>query len=372
MRASFVRIYFVLCIVAFVGIFVFFFIGLARTRDAARERSAREFITLQKSVERLWAELPVREAAARLANDLERTARRGVRGGVPLLLAIVDPDVGVEYLWTINPRLLPVDGLPGPGQTLTIGIDDILQVRYRTLLPLPDGNRRELTAVFQLLDQTTIFGVLRDTLIALLALLSLAVLVAIVALIGGRGNAPVACSESGTARKVIESSRQEQGGVATTPAHTESLAELNAELERAAFHEQDLTCAIIDLTVRGAPADYYRTARSSLTEFLGQAGRCFVESEHRELVVFPNMRLSDAIAQLERFQRVLRSGRDRSGVRNADLWSGVSSRNGRLVEGTRIMGECMTALRRAKKIGSRIIGFEPDPNRYRDYLRISG
>ena len=36
-----------------------------------------------------------------------------------------------------------------------------------------------------------------------------------------------------------------------------------------------------------------------------------------------------------------------------------------------MIGECMTALRRAKKTGSRIIGFEPDPNRYREYLRIS-
>ena len=156
-----------------------------------------------------------------------------------------------------------------------------------------------------------------------------------------------------------------------TPAYREAIAELDAELERAAFHEQDLTCAIVDLSAKGAPADYYRTARSSLTEFLGQAGRCFVESGHRELVVFPNMRLSDAIAQLERFQRVLRSARTRSGVRNVDLWSGMSSRNGRLVEGTRMIGECMTALRRAKKTGSRIIGFEPDPNRYREYLRIS-
>ena len=60
------------------------------------------------------------------------------------------------------------------------------------------------------------------------------------------------------------------------------------------------------------------------------------------------------------------------GVHNADIWSGLSSRNGRLVDATRIMGECMTALGRAKKTGTRIIGFEPDPNRYRDYLRIGG
>ena len=371
MRASFVRIYLALCIAAFIGIFAFFFIGLTRARDATRERSAREFIALQKNVERLWAELPVREAAARLANDLERTARQNARGGVPLLLAIVEPDVGVEYLWTINPRLLPVDGLPGPGQTLTIGTDDILQVRYRASLPLPDGNRRELTAVFQLLDQTTIFGVLRDTLIALLALLSLAVLVAIVGLLGGRGNDAATCSDGTDARNAIAAPRQDRVGVEPTPAYREAIAELDAELERAAFHEQDLTCAIVDLSAKGAPADYYRTARSSLTEFLGQAGRCFAGSGHRELVVFPNMRLSDAIVQLERFQRVLRSARTRSGVRNVDLWSGMSSRNGRLVEGTRMIGECMTALRRAKKTGSRIIGFEPDPNRYREYLRIS-
>ena len=322
MRASFVRIYLALCIVAFAGIFAFFFTSLTRERDAARERSAREFISLQKNVERLWARLPVNEAAARLATDLERIARQNARGGVPLLVAIVDPDTGGEYLWTINPLLLPVDGLPGPGQTLVIGSDDILQVRYRTLLQLPNGNRRELTVVFQLLDQTILFGVLRDTLIALLALLSLVVLVAIIAMLGGgSGNDPNACSHTTKTRTTIALQRDQGGAAEATPvptpdhaepaeAATKLATELNEELDRAAFHEQDLTCAIIDFTTKGAPADYYRAVRSSLAEFLGRAGRCFTESEHHEVVVFPNMWLSDAIAQLERFQRVLRSERD--------------------------------------------------------------
>lgn len=380
MRASLVRIYLALCIVAFAGIIAFFFVSLSRERDAARERSARTFISLQTTVERLWAQLPVDQAAAELAADLAGIAQQHALGGVPLLLAIVDPDTGGEYLWTIDPRLLPVAGLPGPGQTLVIGTDEILQVRYSTLVRLPEGERRELTAVFQILDQTAVFGVLRDTLIALLALLSLAVLVAIVSLLGGKNrgvrtarapapesvkpaqhkpdrNDPAPIVPTGDKRKLPE---------ATAP---QFAAELNAELERAAFHEQDVTCAIVDFTTKGAPDDYYHAARANLSEFLGQAGRCFAESERRELVVFPNMWLSDAIAQLERFQHALWSKREEWGVPKADIWSGLSSRNGRLVDGKRILGECMAALGRARKTGSRIVGFEPDPDRYRNYLR---
>ena len=72
---------------------------------------------------------------------------------------------------------------------------------------------------------------------------------------------------------------------------------------------------------------------------------------------------------MERFQHALWSNREAWGVPKADIWSGLSSRNGRLVDGKRIMGECIAALGRARKTGSRIVGFEPDPDRYRNYLR---
>ena len=94
---------------------------------------------------------------------------------------------------------------------------------------------------------------------------------------------------------------------------------------------------------------YAQNARAIL-QFFSFEDLCFEYADREVVVIFPGTTLSDALGQLERFQRFYWEERHNWNAPDADLAIGVSARNGRLVEGGRVLGECRTALNALRKV----------------------
>ena len=95
-------------------------------------------------------------------------------------------------------------------------------------------------------------------------------------------------------------------------------------------------------------------------------------------MLFPNVELNEAIHLVEDFQKrgleagsaeEPHGGREPQGSRGpSQPLFGLSSRNGRLVEGWRLMREARQALAKARETRGRIMAFKPDPQRYRQFI----
>jgi GGDEF domain-containing protein len=146
------------------------------------------------------------------------------------------------------------------------------------------------------------------------------------------------------------------------------LRRLTVELERAAFQEQDVSVATFRFSFGSRGDEVYARNAWAILQFFSFEDLCFEYGDREVVVIFPGTTLADALGQLERFQRYYWEERYNWNAPDADLAVGVSARNGRLVEGGRVLGECRTALKRAEKSAGRIMGFQPDPQRYRAEL----
>ena len=85
-------------------------------------------------------------------------------------------------------------------------------------------------------------------------------------------------------------------------------------------------------------------------------------------ILIPNIDLENGIKLVEKFDQTFVS----TAALKFPIMFGLSSRNGRLISGNIIINEAKTALKKA--IGNRdfpIIGFRPNPARYREYLSKS-
>lgn len=143
---------------------------------------------------------------------------------------------------------------------------------------------------------------------------------------------------------------------------------LDNELKRSASFEQELSFAII--SGEGfIDNDCYRSLGESISrvfplkdlifEYNTDFGRGFA-------LILPNTPLYESIAQLKEFF----NDQDECSVRqDLTLHAGLSSRSGRLIDGELLIKEAGVALRRARHSEeSKIIGFKPDPGKYRSFL----
>lgn len=82
-------------------------------------------------------------------------------------------------------------------------------------------------------------------------------------------------------------------------------------------------------------------------------------------VILPNTELDAAIKEAEAF----RDGVCTKKISNCTLSAGLSSRNGRLINGSRLINEASAALGKAMNdSGSKIIAFRSDPEKYRQFI----
>lgn len=369
MKRALVRAYIWTSVFAILGIFGYFFYQLYEVREDTRTVTAGEFDRLSRGAADLWQNRDVQDAGrglSRIVDDSEDIT--------PLFVSVYQFDRGVDYLWATHDRFLrQVDG---HGGVPTIRSNMLLHARYARTFQLADGDQRIITAIYPSILRNDLFSVLKRTLFAFLVFVSFILLIAIVSLLARprRHPAPLVTARpapdvtAGTDHAPIhgpESRRDETTGL--NP-ETVLIRRIDLELERAGYHEQDLSVALFEFS-RGKKGDeqYHRNARSVLSFFTFE-DLCFEYGKHGIVVVFPNTGLSETLKQIERFQQYYWAERQSWELSDVDFLCGVSSRNGRLVEGNRVIGECRTALARAGSTPGRIVGFQPDPDRYREYL----
>ncbi|MFP4565605.1 MAG: hypothetical protein ACLFNX_03825 [Spirochaetaceae bacterium] len=296
----------------------------------------------------------------------------------------------IEYLWARDRRILDETGEQVPRFTY----DRVSQARLSGSVRMPDGSSLIVEGIYTVLDRRDMFNLLRDALIAVLVFALLAVILAVLTLLRparARSPAseaaprPAAAPQPGSearpaaAGRPSASSNSEQVDTGlfspqsglSPEAHLEK--RLSLELERAASNDQDLSICFIEYPSLTRGSDTYREVAAALLAFFGFEDLIFEYGTRSFCILFPNMNLHEAIGLVEDFQRRApqSNGADsearvpRSAGRPA---FGLSSRNGRLVEGARLMREARQALVKAREIPGRIMGFSPDPQRYRRYL----
>jgi hypothetical protein len=319
----------------------------------------------------LWAQEQLPSAGDELSDDL---AGRG-RQMNPLVVSVYSFDEGIDYLWAEDGRFLaavPEEVHAAP----RISTNDLAHRRFTRSFELPSGERRIVTAVYPILDDENTFPVLRDTLLALLIAFAAGLIVAIAHVAASSRRRPAPADEERETPVEPEADAE----IRTAPELDTDLGlvpqkillrRLDQELERAGFHEQDLSAALFAFFPVLDQELAYKNAQAILA-FFAFHDLCFDAGQQRTtqqiMVAFPNTTLSEALGQVERFQRSYWDERHRWDRGNIDFRCGLSARSGRLVEGRRLYVECEAALRRAADVPGRIMGFQPDPQRYREYV----
>jgi GGDEF domain-containing protein len=143
---------------------------------------------------------------------------------------------------------------------------------------------------------------------------------------------------------------------------------LALELERSAYNDQDLAVILLRFPdIPRADDSYARAARALIRSF-GFEDLSFEYGQDGFCVILPNTDLNQAIRSAEEFRGKIR--------RNlSDLpppLFGITARSGRLVEANRVLTEAQNALERASTDSGRIVGFRPDPQKYRQFLAEHG
>lgn len=140
---------------------------------------------------------------------------------------------------------------------------------------------------------------------------------------------------------------------------------LTNELKRSASFEQELSLAIVDCGP--VETEAYRHLADEFSRIFPMRDMTFEFDVTSFALILPNTPLLGAIDQLKDFLDKIEN------EKGVSLFAGLSSRSGRLIEGELLIKEASIALKRAKNdMESNIIGFRPDPGKFREYLAKKG
>jgi hypothetical protein len=135
---------------------------------------------------------------------------------------------------------------------------------------------------------------------------------------------------------------------------------VNLELERAASFDQDLVMGIIQC--ENLSEENYKLFADELKNDFNYPDMIFEYKDNGFAIIVPNTDLDSALKTLENF-----AGKEESDY--GDICVGISSRNGRLITGSRIFMEAENALNKAVEDEEKnIVGFRSDPEKFRNYL----
>jgi GGDEF domain-containing protein len=315
-------------------------------------------------------------------------------------LLLFDPDRGLQYVWASDTDVLRI---PGGDFSAFRGLPEydfpeVRQIRLRDDLGREVGGYRlYIDAIYTVLAFPDAYLPLRDCLIALLGFALLTVVLMLV--LGSdrrvvreekspKQSSPEPAPESRSEPPVEQPARHapapethaspepdllhevpleeialdsgEPGSLvnATTGlSYREHLARrLGLELERSAHNDQDLACLLIRF--RGiANTEMYVQAAALVLSTFQYEDLCFEFDDQSFCVILPNTELPQAIKQSEAFRR-----------RHPEAIMGLSARNGRLVESKRVLAEAERSLAHAEHEPGGIVGFRPDPRKYRQFV----
>jgi hypothetical protein len=141
---------------------------------------------------------------------------------------------------------------------------------------------------------------------------------------------------------------------------------LSFELRRAASFDQDLVLLLLSspTLMKGQP--HYRLTADTIIDFFTFQDLTFEYKNNGFAIILPNMELDQGIQKSEAFLKKLHSQDE---TLEPKFSVGLSARNGRLLNGGRLLHEAEKALEKAESHeGNQIIGFRSDPVKYRKYI----
>lgn len=336
-----------------------------------------------------------------------RDAMRGIIKNDPAiqLLTVYSYTGGTEYLWARNPSLLPSKGTD---VSKTVGIpdfqyNDLTSAKISDSFDGSDGRNYLVAGVFTVIGNSDVYPLIRDSLVLTLlyAMVTLLIMVLLMVTHKREEEVPLEHSPEPVFRHVTEAETADEqfrapvnagmmSSVAPEPI-TEDAQEpqprsdgvisrrtgisyrnhldrrLTLELERAAFNEQDLSVAQIRFPgISAEPALYGQAANLVLAHYAFE-DLTFEFDTETFFVILPNTELNVGIKSAEAFQR--KAAPFVRQHRLPPVQIGLSSRNGRLTDGPQILKEARQAVAKAgEDSSSRIVGFHPDPQRYRAFI----
>ncbi len=143
---------------------------------------------------------------------------------------------------------------------------------------------------------------------------------------------------------------------------------LSNELRRAAAFDEDLVTALIQCGNAMEDRLTYIQLAQKLKDHFNFHDLLFEVENDKMAVILPNTDLEQGINELSDFQKEVYKY---SGEKlcTFDIKIGLSSRNGRLINSDRILKEAHAALRKAEHdIETNLVGFRPDPGKFRSFL----
>ena len=145
---------------------------------------------------------------------------------------------------------------------------------------------------------------------------------------------------------------------------------LKFEIDRAASLDQDLVLALVSLekygSIHNRKAVYSHIAKMILEDFSFQ-DLAFEYKKDSYAVIIPDTDLDQGVFNLDLFRKKVVASPILT--QTITLQVGISSRNGRLINGATLLSESSEALKRATQAGEdNLIAFRANPDRYRDYI----
>jgi hypothetical protein len=153
---------------------------------------------------------------------------------------------------------------------------------------------------------------------------------------------------------------------------------LASELHRCSSFEQDLAFLAMELKIPGKVSDsLYCKFTEEAVNFFTMRDLIFGKGENGIHIIMPNTDLDQGFSKSEQFRgRLISKLRELSasqgGTQEIELFVGLSSRSGRLIEADRLILEANSALKKAMGDPvSPIVAFKSDPEKYREFIKAN-
>ncbi|MEW5815239.1 MAG: diguanylate cyclase, partial [Spirochaetota bacterium] len=304
---------------------------------------------------------------------------------------------GIEYVYVTDSSYLPsfTSITDQTKNAADYGRNRFIDKLFSSPVTLPTREGISIDCVYTIISRTDVYPVFRDILIALAVLLVITLVSILLNPVLSRraflkakqGQVHDADHTQGKEPDIAVKQQEDlaTGTVEKTPPFQNESASksqfspesglvweehlenrLSSELKRAASFDQDLVLALIACKKDYRDNELYQTAAKMVIDTFMFQDLCFQYGGNGFAVIMPNVDLEEGIGKMEAFKKKIEA---LDSVRPPQSGIGLSSRNGRLLDGQRLIKEADRALRKAlSEAGPSIVGFRPDPTKYREYI----
>ncbi|MCF7928584.1 MAG: hypothetical protein K9L68_06395 [Spirochaetales bacterium] len=404
MRKKFSIIFLIVALIVLVGSLAWSGYVLYREYTGLSANAETRFLSLKSQIEQGFKQYGGTKSEAFSRSMKQKLSE------YPRLQALIiySHDTGVEYLISRDASYIVSTGIskgsenPLPQLNYNRFTDQI----FRTNLDIPGLQGMAADSVFTILDRTEVFRATRTSLIIVVVLLIVTIILLFLPSGSERETVPAETGETISASTEAHlpapdtTGADQSAGPASNPAEsnkTEAPEEesslssngslfsprtglvweshlkqrLTLELERAASFDQDMTLALLCTQGGADDLERFRKIISEMLSHFAFQDMTFEYGKEGAAALLPNTDLDEAITRITDFLPTLKPITEVPG-RTITLSCGLSSRNGRLISGERLLKEAVAAVDRASETeGNNIIGFRSDPDKYRDFVSKS-